>query len=334
MAQQDPPQPGDLGLAAPHAVADASSSCTKQPASFASLPPDLKLAIAWHVNSLPRPDASSPDSVGQAVQAALLEADLGDEDSLVRLARRVLAVAAPCMSPLVALSLVDRDLAAICRPLIWQYLWCQRCLIASPAAFDSLLSHVLPTCGPCVVELTWIAWTDENVDRPSKMLPYLPELVTLDLQDVLAQAADLALLLNLLSPTLEELSILNPPSLSPADPSPPRINLPHLHSLTILLSVRPDASFASLFSFFHPSPISLACQLPHHDPLSMVAILEDLKPYLRKVTTLALKPRWGGSWPAATLPPVRVWCEAAGVPYEGGKAGKSQWLEGPFARVW
>jgi hypothetical protein len=119
--------------AEPLAPPPRPSPFPSSPASFASLPPELKSRIARHVQdndndstvkskARPAPLASPQErnAFGQSVREFVLGNGERNKDELARMMARVLATALPCWTGLDSLGLADKSCYFAARNLRWK----------------------------------------------------------------------------------------------------------------------------------------------------------------------------------------------------------------------
>ncbi|BGP13610.1 hypothetical protein JCM10213_007786 [Rhodosporidiobolus nylandii] len=146
--------------------APSTSHPPPPPASFSSLPPELKLKIAEHVRATDETDLHTRGRRREAFEDAQVNGSmlLGDvrgmllregkpsRKGLAKMMNELVAKAVPCRTGLSALSLVDREMYLICRPMLWEHLDLTDRTCASLITF---IRDILPRQGPLVSSLKY-----------------------------------------------------------------------------------------------------------------------------------------------------------------------------------
>ncbi|GAA5868814.1 hypothetical protein JCM8547_002835 [Rhodosporidiobolus lusitaniae] len=159
---------GTRALAHPDPSSSSShpTSSPRPPASFSSLPPELKGAIAQHVHETDKVELKLRTTRQYAFDGAqILPYDL--RAKVTEMLRRdskptakepaknmneLFALVAPCRTGLAAFNLLNRECYLVARPLLWES------LVLSQRSCDSLvylIRNILPRHGSCVKSLDY-----------------------------------------------------------------------------------------------------------------------------------------------------------------------------------
>ncbi|BGP13617.1 hypothetical protein JCM10213_007793 [Rhodosporidiobolus nylandii] len=166
-AQEDDTTGAGEASGAVHFFADPDTQPPRRPpTSFASLPPELKLRIAEHVRAEHVRDVRDsnggrePSEVAQVdgnalvadMRGMLLRQGQRTTNELANMMNELVAKGLPCRRGLFALSLVDREMYLICRPMLWAHVDLTDRTCPSIITF---IRDILPRQGPLIRSLWW-----------------------------------------------------------------------------------------------------------------------------------------------------------------------------------